>query len=444
MSQALPEFRGYRFPHLNRLWSALCQERELPQLDRWLSRTLREEKAFGRRDRLYYADVLFAAMRYLQTIVLLEQGYKAQDVKAFPEFYRTQDASMTAASLWAEVQALPVESVLFWLAKITDTGGDWPREITDLSERNLFWSNVKQVLNKASMNDVLQGWRPSWQPLLQERAAQSGWQQEDCHRFVQGQNTRPPLWLRVQRAEDQAAIVEQIVGQGYDLEQDGDALKVVGERGIYQLPAWQEGKLEIQDWASQQISRAVDAQPGEQVWDACAGGGGKTLAIASAMNNKGAVTATDIREYKLEEVKKRAKRAGWFNVRRFAWDAEAPLRLPKEAARQNGFDRVLIDAPCSSCGTWRRNPDARWRLTEEEIVRLTQLQDKILSQAAPAVKVGGRLVYATCSWLVAENEARVEAFLAANPGFSLERQEVVGYPAQDADTMFVAVLTRQS
>src|SRR5690606_33998013 len=117
------------------------------------------------------------------------------------------------ASLWAEVQALPVESVLFWRAKITDTGGDWPREITDLSERNQFWSNVKQVLNKASMNDVLQGWRPSWQPLLQARAERSEWPQEDCHRFVQGQHTRPPLWLRVQRAEEQAGVVDQIVGQ---------------------------------------------------------------------------------------------------------------------------------------------------------------------------------------------------------------------------------------
>lgn len=442
MSHALPEFRGFRFPHIKRLWTALCQEPELPQLDRWLSKTLRDEKAFGRRDRLYYADVLFAAMRYLQPIVLLEAGFKANDVKQFPAYYQAEDAITTTATLWQSVQALPVEVVLFWLAKLTDTGGDWPREITDLAERHQFWTNVKQVLNKANMNDVLQGWRPRWQPLLAARGLRSGWSQELLHPFVQGQNTRPPLWLRVQRPEDVKAVAAQIVGQGYDLEQDGDALKVVGERGIYQLPAWQEGKLEIQDWASQQISRAVDAQPGEQVWDACAGGGGKTLAIASAMNNKGAVTATDIREYKLDEIKKRAKRAGWFNVRRFPWDAEAPLRLPKEVARQGGFDRVLVDAPCTSSGTWRRNPDARWRLDETQLTELLALQDKILQNAAPAVKVGGRLVYATCSWLEAENEQRVEAFLANNAGFTLEQQQVIGFPHQNADTMFYAVLTR--
>jgi 16S rRNA (cytosine967-C5)-methyltransferase len=104
------------------------------------------------------------------------------------------------------------------------------------------------------------------------------------------------------------------------------------------------------------------------------------------------------------------------------------------------FDRVLIDAPCSGAGTWRRNPDSRWRLTEAAIQALQPVQDKLLAQASLSVKPGGYLVYATCSWLVEENEDRVSRFLEVHLGFDLLSQQLVGAPEDDADTMFVAVM----
>jgi 16S rRNA (cytosine967-C5)-methyltransferase len=132
-----------------------------------------------------------------------------------------------------------------------------------------------------------------------------------------------------------------------------------------------------------------------------------------------------------------------FNVRVFTWSGAEPLRLPKEAAQQKGFDWVLIDAPCSSAGTWRRNPDARWRFDPADTLELVHLQQQLLGNAAPAVRVGGRLVYATCSWQVSENEQQVDWFLAQHPEFALESQQILGAPELDSDTMFVAVLVRR-
>jgi 16S rRNA (cytosine967-C5)-methyltransferase len=205
---------------------------------------------------------------------------------------------------------------------------------------------------------------------------------------------------------------------------------------------YRQGVVEIQDLASQQIAAAIAVRSGEKVWDCCAGAGGKSLAIAARMNNKGVLLATDLHGYKLDELKRRAKRAQLGNVRTFTWAGDEPLRLPKEIAQQKGFDWVLVDAPCSSSGTWRRNPDARWRFAPTDTAELVVLQQKILHNSAVAVRVGGHLVYATCSWQVSENEAQIALFLQNNPVFSLISQTILGAPQIDADTMFVAVLKR--
>jgi 16S rRNA (cytosine967-C5)-methyltransferase len=154
--------------------------------------------------------------------------------------------------------------------------------------------------------------------------------------------------------------------------------------------------------------------------------------------------ATDLKEFKLTELKKRAKRAGIANIRTFVWDGEAPLRLPKEIARQKGFDKVLVDAPCTATGTWRRNPDARNRLNDDYLNELTALQQQLLNHASDAVRSGGKLIYATCSWLAEENEDAVETFLKNRPEFSLETSHMLGAPDVDSDTMFVAIMKRES
>jgi 16S rRNA (cytosine967-C5)-methyltransferase len=178
---------------------------------------------------------------------------------------------------------------------------------------------------------------------------------------------------------------------------------------------FQEGTLEVQDEASQLCALLVNAAPGMSVLDLCAGAGGKTLAIAASMENKGRIIACDVSVKRLERSKLRLRRAGVHN---------ATLRILEERdkwiGRQAGaFDRVLVDAPCSGTGAWRRNPDARWRLETSNLVNLKATQDAVLDQAAPLVKAGGRLIYATCSLLTEENSERVTQFLLRHPEFKV-------------------------
>jgi 16S rRNA (cytosine967-C5)-methyltransferase len=193
-------------------------------------------------------------------------------------------------------------------------------------------------------------------------------------------------------------------------------LRLPGRQAVTQGRAFQEGLVEIQDEGSQLIALVVDAQPGQRVADYCAGAGGKTLTMAMCMQNKGHIVACDVSEPRLDGAIKRLRRAGVHN-------AERHLLEPgdKWVKRQGQkFDRVLVDAPCSGTGTWRRNPDARLNLSETDLAELTAKQAAILDIAQKLVKPGGKLVYATCSMLNDENEAQVEAFLSRHPEFSLE------------------------
>ncbi len=179
---------------------------------------------------------------------------------------------------------------------------------------------------------------------------------------------------------------------------------------------FKDGLIEVQDEGSQLVALLTDAQPGQAVLDLCAGAGGKTLVLAATMQNKGRLIACDTHSGRSERATQRLRRAGVHNVTRRVLDPEGDKWLK----RQNGtFDRVLVDAPCSGTGTWRRNPDAKWRLTEAGLANLVALQTRILDQAAPLVKAGGRLIYATCSLLPEENDRQIENFLARHPDFAL-------------------------
>jgi 16S rRNA (cytosine967-C5)-methyltransferase len=192
-------------------------------------------------------------------------------------------------------------------------------------------------------------------------------------------------------------------------------LRVEGRRPVTTGPTFQSGLVEIQDEGSQLVALMVGAAPGMRVADWCAGAGGKTLALAMTMANKGSIVACDVSEPRLEGAVRRLRRAGVHNVERH-------LIAPGDKwakRRAESFDRVLVDAPCTGTGTWRRNPDARLRLVERDLAELVPKQAQILSAAARLVRKGGRLVYATCSVLVEENEAQVQAFMAARPEFSV-------------------------
>ena len=184
---------------------------------------------------------------------------------------------------------------------------------------------------------------------------------------------------------------------------------------VEQWEAYQAGAIEVQDMGSQLVCEAVGAHPGEAVIDLCAGAGGKTLALAAAMDDSGTLLACDADRARLSRLAPRAERAG-------VHIAQTRLLDPgREAAAlvdwQGRADAVLVDAPCSGTGTWRRNPEARWRLTEKELARLTAIQGRLLDVGAALVRPGGRLVYVVCSLLDAEGAGQVEQFLACHPGW---------------------------
>jgi 16S rRNA (cytosine967-C5)-methyltransferase len=199
-------------------------------------------------------------------------------------------------------------------------------------------------------------------------------------------------------------------------------LRCPPETNVSATRAFQDGLVEFQDEASQLAALLCDAQPGQQVLDFCSGTGGKTLALAAAMQNRGHIVATDISDVRLARAKVRMKRAGAENAER--------LKLPpednKEMKKLHGkFHRVLVDAPCSGTGSWRRNPDVRWSTHAANIEELVTLQASILQRASRFVHAGGHLVYATCSLLPEENENQVARFLAANPTFeAVDAREV--------------------
>jgi 16S rRNA (cytosine967-C5)-methyltransferase len=223
------------------------------------------------------------------------------------------------------------------------------------------------------------------------------------------------------------------------------------------LDAFRAGLIDVQDEGSQIASLLVDARPGMRVVDFCAGAGGKTLALAASMANRGHLIACDTAAWRLERATERLRRAGASIVQRKPLDSARDKWVKRHVQR---FDRVLVDAPCTGTGTWRRHPDAKWRLRPTDLAELVALQADILDSAARLVRPGGRLVYVTCSLLGEENEAQIEQFLSGHGEFALLPiasvwRETVGgeCPAQAAmlrltparhgtDGFFVAVLTR--
>ena len=230
----------------------------------------------------------------------------------------------------------------------------------------------------------------------------------------------PPLDLRVNPIKStRAAMLHELNSLGLRAEATKlapNGIRLRERLSLARLPGLKSGEIEIQDEGSQLVALLVDAKPGERVVDFCAGAGGKTLALAAQMANKGHIVACDVNAARLKRCAERIRRAGLHNVETRVLASETDRWVKRH---KGGFDRVLVDAPCSGTGTWRRNPDARWRPPELGLDNLVDLQSRILASAARLVKPGGRLVYATCSVLSEENEDQVAAFLAAHPAFQV-------------------------
>ena len=276
-------------------------------------------------------------------------------------------------------------------------------------------------------------------------------------------NRRAPLTLRANTLKGtREALAARLATEGlatHPCRLAGDGLVVDTRVNVFGLGAFRDGLFEAQDEASQLVAELVDPPPRGLTIDACAGAGGKTLALGARMRSRGRLLALDIDERKLTELKRRARRAGLSNARALAVTPDA---WPDEVEALRGrADRVLCDAPCSGVGALRRNPEARWRLQEDDIGRLAATQAQILSRAADLVAPGGRLIYATCTVLAEENQGVVAGFLARHPAFSAvpiaallgaERARLVAGPdgtalqllphRHDTDGFFACVLVR--
>ncbi|MCK9409654.1 MAG: class I SAM-dependent methyltransferase [Bacteriovoracaceae bacterium] len=231
-------------------------------------------------------------------------------------------------------------------------------------------------------------------------------------------NTQAPMTIRVNTIKTTREECQRILLQeGLDTDRTEHSpfgLHLKRRTNLFQLQAFRDGLFEVQDEGSQLLALLVDPKPGSKVVDACAGAGGKALALASIMKNRGEIFALDVHSFRLEELKKRIRRSGVDSIR---------TRIIREGETQEGLvnaaDNVLVDAPCSGTGTIRRNPGMKWSVTETMVEELTVKQCSILSLNAQYVKPGGKLVYATCSLMKKENEIVVEQFLASHPEFEI-------------------------
>ena len=190
-----------------------------------------------------------------------------------------------------------------------------------------------------------------------------------------------------------------------------DTLEYVGEQDLFRTAEFHAGEFEIQDISSQCVGLLCDPKPGETWWDACAGEGGKLLHLSDLMCNRGLIWASDRAEWRLKKLKRRTARAKVFNYRSVLW--EGGPKLPTKTK----FDGVLLDGPCSGLGTWQRNPQARWTVSPQDVRELSQLQSRLLAHAAPAVKPGGKLIYAVCTLTRAETIDVARSFESAFPQF---------------------------
>lgn len=268
---------------------------------------------------------------------------------------------------------------------------------------------------------------PDWlEPLLQEALGQ------DYPQIAEAMRHRAPVTLRVNAARAQpAAAIARLKAEGIEAKPHPlakFALEVTGgARKIQNSSPYNDGLVELQDAASQAVIEALPLQDGLRVLDHCAGGGGKTLALAARADLQ--IWAHDISSRRMSDIPLRAKRAG----------VEVTLTENPEALP--AFDLILTDVPCSGAGSWRRDPEGKWALTAERLEELVAIQASIMDRTAKMVKSGGVLAYATCSFLRQENEAQVEGFLARHSGWSVEKQQRFS-PLQGGDGFYFAILRK--
>lgn len=391
-------------------------------------------RAIGSRDRKLYRELVYTYLRFLPWIDGARQRGDGQAAGLAPTTGSEAGGTRSAGALGArdeqksllDSDPMLAAKITAWLApELKPTSayraahcGDWPAVPATLAEKAALLSSL---VGGARPPDALSEFttanptRPeSGFHLFDPKALLPGWFQEHCPAaftspHLDALNSRANIWVRIQ-ATDRNLVLDEFRAQGWTLEQPADfpdAVCLPPNADVAGSDAYRRGFVEIQDLGSQLV--LSHAPPVSGRWlDACAGAGGKTLQLARMLDTNGHVDATDIRPEILDELDDRAKRARLDNI----------TIVQKPAAE---YDGVLVDAPCSGSGTWRRQPHLKWYVKPETIAAFHQTQLEILATNVPRVKPGGLLIYATCSLSHHENQDTVAAFLKTHPNFAAEK-----------------------
>ncbi|MGC8825097.1 MAG: RsmB/NOP family class I SAM-dependent RNA methyltransferase [Bacteroidales bacterium] len=303
--------------------------------------------------------------------------------------------------------------------------------------RNIDPSYIKAQLDTLSNFRKIKYSIPDWLDQMGFLAYGAEWENE-----LKALNTPAPIFVRANRLKIKPAELSQkLKTEGFDnqpVEGAPDALLIKTRTNIFSSNLYKEGYFEVQDAGSQLITMALEVKPGMRVADMCAGTGGKTLHMASIMQNKGKIVAFDTQKNKLAELKNRLSRAGVDMVE------TRPIESTKDTKRlKESFDRVLIDAPCSGTGSIRRNPEIKWKMNTDRLHNLLKIQSNVLNSYADLVKNDGIVVYSTCSILPSENQEQVKRFLEKKKGaFELLKEQQILTSQTGFDGFYFAQLKR--
>lgn len=374
--------------------------------DKVVQKALKSDKRWGARDRKFVAETIYDMVRWKRLY---------NEIAGTKSHY-TKENLWKNFAVWAVLKGYQLP--------------DWNQLHGTPSRR------IKGLFDEMQSKRALRESIPDWMD-------ETGWAElgEQWETELKSLNETAPVVLRtntlkINRLELKKRLKEEGI-ETHMLQKYPDALQLVERKNVFLTKAFNNGWFEVQDASSQLVAPYLDVQPGHWVVDTCAGAGGKTLHLASKMENKGRVIAMDIYEHKLLELKKRAKRAGVHTVETRVIKGSKSIKKLKHKA-----DRVLIDAPCSGIGVIKRNPDSKWKLEPEFLDRIRKTQHDLLDQYSNMVKPGGKLVYATCSILPSENQNQVKRFLSEHPEFSMIKDKKVLPSESGYDGFYMALLQR--
>ncbi len=376
--------------------------------DKVVHKILKSDKRWGARDRRFVAESIYDSVRWK---------------RLYNEIAGTKN-HFTRPNLWK-----------FFTVHLVLKGYELP-------DWNQFAGTpVRRIKGKFDMiqnNRAIRESIPDWLDQVCEKELGTQWEDE-----IKALNQQAPVVIRtntlkISRKDLQKQFEKEDVATEL-LDDYPDALLLTNRANIFRTAAFKKGFFEMQDASSQMVARYLNVAPGMRVVDACAGAGGKSLHLASLMENKGQLIALDIYKHKLEDLKKRAKRNGAHNIDTRTIESTKTIKKLKNSA-----DRLLIDAPCSGLGVIKRNPDSKWKLQPEFLEKIKKTQAEILDSYAPILKVGGQMVYATCSILPSENEKQVEKFLQNHPEFKFISENKVSPSQSGYDGFYMALFEKIS